>query len=141
MALAGLLLALASGAQASEDSDLLAKFGLIGSWAVDCQKPPSLSNPFQSFVPSNFGTPTRQLLVGNPAYDRIMPVHDVFLITDDRLRLSFEQGGLVVTVVLVKEGERIRPLEATTDRGMTTVSGGVVLGTGQPTTWLEKCPG
>jgi hypothetical protein len=134
-----LLPALGSGvAHAGEDSDLLAKFGLMGSWAIDCRAPPSVSNPFQIFVPSNYGEPTRQIIVANPNYDRIMPVHDVFLITDDRLRLSFEQNGISITIVLLKEGNRVRPIESTTVNGMTMVSGGMQRN-GQPTTWYEKC--
>jgi hypothetical protein len=138
--LALLLLAFgASAAHAGTDSDLLAKFGLIGSWAIDCHAPPSVSNPFQIFVPSNYGEPTRQLIVSNPNYDRIMPIHDVFLITGDRLRLSYEQNGIPVTIVLVKEGNRVRPLESTTGNGLTPVSGGIVQSNGQQTAWLEKC--
>jgi hypothetical protein len=139
--LALLLLALgSSAAHAGTDSDLLAKFGLIGGWAIDCRAPASVSNPVQIYVPSNYGEPTRQLIVANPNYDRIMPVHDVFLITDDRLRLSFEQNGITVTIVLLKEGNRVRPVESTTVDGMTLVSGGMQRN-GQPTTWYEKCSG
>lgn len=131
----------ASAARAGTDSDALSKFGLIGSWAIDCTAPPSMTNPVQIFVPSNAGEPTRQLLVGNPDVDRIMPIHDAIMITDDRLRLSFPQNDLTVTVVLVKDNGRIRPLESTTSDGRTLVSGGIVQANGQQTTWLEKCPG
>jgi hypothetical protein len=138
------LLLLACGATtawAGPDSDALAKFGLIGSWAPDCRAPPSLTNPFQTFVASNYGEPTRQLIVGSSLIDRIMPVHDVILITDDRLRLSFEQNGVPVTIVLLKEQNRVRPLESTTGDGRTVVSGGIVRRNGQQTGWLEKCSG
>ena len=131
----------ASAAQAGPDSDALTKFGLIGSWAIDCSAPPSMTNPVQIFVPSNAGEPTRQLLVGNSDVDRIMPIHDAIMITDDRLRLSFPQNDVTVTIVLVKDNGRIRPLESTTNDGRTLVSGGIVQANGQQTTWLEKCPG
>jgi len=140
--LALVLLVFGSGrAWAGEDSDALAKFGLIGSWAVDCHAPPSFTNPFQTFVPSNYGEPTRQLLVGNPEFDGITTIYGVFRITDDRLRLSFEQNGIAVTVLLVKDKDRIRPLESTTGDGHTVVSGGIVQRNGQETTWLQKCQG
>ncbi len=128
-------------ARAGADSDILTKFGLIGSWAIDCHAPPSLANPYQTFVPSNEGQPTRQLIVGNPDYDRMEPLSDVILIAADRLRLSFPQNGINVTVVLVKDKGRIRPLELATSNGQTVVSGGVVQRNGQETSWLEKCPG
>ena len=138
---AALLLAPADAAQAGADSDALAKFGLIGSWAIDCHAPPSLANPFQTFIPSTAGDPIRQDVVGDPDRDRIVPIHDVILLADDRLRLSFRQNGISVTVVLVKDKGRVRPLESTTSDGQTIVSGGIAQRTGQQTVWLEKCPG
>lgn len=131
----------AHAAQAGADSDALAKFGLVGSWAIDCHAPPSLKNPFQTFVPSTAGDPIRQDIVGDPDRDRIVPIHDVIPLADDRLRLSFAQNGIAVTVVLVKDKGRVRPLESTTGDGQIIVSGGVVQRTGQQTVWLEKCPG
>jgi hypothetical protein len=136
-----LVCAAAAPAQAGADSDVLTKFGLIGSWAIDCRAPPSMANPFQTFVPSNEGQPTRQLITGNPDYDRIEPISDAILIAPDRLRLSFPQNGITVTIVLVKNQGRVRPLESTTSTGETVVSGGVVQRNGQETSWLEKCPG
>lgn len=131
----------ASIAQAGADSDALAKFGMIGSWAIDCRAPPSLANPFQTFVPSNAGDPIRQDIVGDPNRDRIVPIHDVIRVAEDRLRLSFAQNGITVTVVLAKDKGRVRPMESTTGDGQTLVSGGIVQRSGQQTLWLEKCPG
>ncbi len=134
-------LALAPGAAgASSDSDALLKFGLVGSWALDCRAPPSLANPFMNFIPSSAGDPMRQLITGRPEYDSLVPIRDTALIGSDRLRLSFPQGGVTVTVVLVKNGRRIRPFEATASDGTASVSNGIVQRSGQPTAWLEKCP-
>jgi hypothetical protein len=131
----------ASAAQAGADSDALTKFGLVGSWAIDCHAPPSLANPFQTFVPSNAGDPIRQDVVGDPDRDRIVPIHDVILVANDRLRLSFLQNGIAVTVLLVKDKGRVRPIESMTSDGHTIVSDGVVQRNGQQTVWLEKCRG
>ena len=128
-------------ARAETDSDTLAQFGLIGSWALDCHAPASLANPFETLVPSKTGEAARRLSTGNPALDRIEPIHDVILITADRLRLSYPQNSITVTVVFLKENGRIRVLESTTSNGLTVVSGGIVQRNGQQTAWLEKCPG
>jgi len=130
-----------SAARAGPDSDALTKFGLIGSWAIDCHAPPSMANPFQTFIPSTAGDPIRQDVVGDPDHDRIVPIHDVILVANDRLRLSFQQNGTFVTVLLLKEKGRVRPIESTTADGHTLVSAGVVQRTGQQTVWIEKCPG
>ncbi len=140
--LAAALLAFgANRAQAEENSDTLVKFGLIGTWAIDCNAPPSMKNPFQTFAALDGGAPTRQLVFGNPAYDHIEPIRDVILITDDRLRLSFSQNNLTITVVLIKDRGRVRPLESTTSGGQTVVSGGIVQRSGQETAWLQRCLG
>ena len=142
LALVALALLVAPGlARAETDSDTLAQFGLIGSWALDCHAPASLANPFETLVPSKTGEAARRLSTGNPALDRVEPIHDVILITADRLRLSYPQNSITVTVVFLKENGRIRVLESTTSNGLTVVSGGIVQRNGQQTAWLEKCPG
>jgi hypothetical protein len=127
-------------AQASPDSDALAKFGLIGSWAIDCKAPSGPSNPFQVFTPSTAGEPTRQLITGNAAHDSMVPVRDVVRLDGDHLQLSFAQAGIVVTVVLLKEKGRIRPMTSRINGGSVLVEGGIALRNGQETTWLQKCP-
>ena len=137
-ALASLLLVPAV-AEAGTDSDALLQFGLIGNWALDCQKPPSPANPFINFTPSNAGQPTRQVITGKPEYDSLVPLNGVAMLDGSHLRLSYPQGGVTVTVTLLKEQRRIRPYEAVASNGVVSVSGGNIKATGQPTTWLLKC--
>lgn len=125
--------------QAGKDSDALVQFGLIGNWALDCQKPPSPANPFMTFTPSSAGEPTRQIITGKPEYDSLVPLTDIAMLDGTHLRLTYPQGGVRVTVTLVKEPRRIRPYEAVASNGMVSVSGGNVKATGQPTKWLLKC--
>ncbi len=139
LALASLLL-MPAVAEAGTDSDALLQFGLIGNWALDCQKPPSPANPFINFTPSTAGQPTRQVITGKPEYDSLVPLTDVRMLDTSHLRLSYPQGGVTVTVTLLKEPRRIRPYEAVASNGVVSVSGGNVKATGQPTTWLLKCP-
>jgi hypothetical protein len=139
--LATFLLAASTGfAGASPDSDALVKYGLIGSWAVDCKKPPADDNPFQVITPSNAGEPTRQLMTGNGNHTSPTPLHDVARVDADHLRFSFTQGMAVVTVTLVKEKGRIRPTESQTGDGQVVVKDGIVVRSGQQTIWLQKCP-
>jgi hypothetical protein len=138
LALASLLL-MPAESQARTDSDALLQFGLIGNWALDCQKPPSPANPFVNFTPSTAGQPTRQIITGRPEYDSLVPLSDVAMLDATHLRLSYPQGGVTVTVTLFKQQRRIRPYEAMASNGVVSVSGGNVKATGQPTTWLLKC--
>jgi hypothetical protein len=127
-------------ARADVDSDALLRFGLIGNWALDCQAPPSLANPFMNFIPSSAGKPTRQIVTGKPEYDSLVPISDTALLDDSHLRLSYPQGRVTVTVTLVKDQLRVRPFEAVASDGTVSVKGGIVQYNGRPTSWLEKCP-
>jgi hypothetical protein len=138
LALASLLL-LPAESRAGTDSDALLQFGLIGNWALDCQKPPSPANPFVNFTPSTAGRPTRQIITGKPEYDSLVPQSDVAMLDATHLRLTYPQGGVTVTVTLLKQQRRIRPYEAAASNGVVSVSGGNVKATGLPTTWLLKC--
>jgi hypothetical protein len=140
-----LLLALAllplmsASSEAGADSDALQQFGLIGNWAFDCQKPPSPANPFIHFALSSAGQPTRQIITGRPKLDARVPLSDVAILDAMHLRLSYPQGGIKVTVVLLMQLGRFRPYEAVVSDGTVSVSGGEVKATGQPTNWLVKC--
>jgi hypothetical protein len=124
---------------AGKDSDELGQFGLVGSWALDCAKSPSTTNPFVSFTPSNAGQPTRQVITGRPQLDSLVPLSDVKMLDATHLRLSYPQGGVTVTVTLLKEQRRIRPFEAVESDGAASVRGGIVRANGHPTSWLLKC--
>jgi hypothetical protein len=135
---AGLLLA-AGAAQAENDSDALVQFGLIGSSALDCHSPPSPTNPFVNFTFSDAGQPMRQIVTGKPQYDSLVPLSDLVLIDADHLQFSYPQGGVTVTIVLLKEQNRFRPYRAVASNGTISVEDGVVKSSGQPTSWLHKC--
>jgi hypothetical protein len=133
------LLLLPAVSQAGKDSDELRQFGLVGSWSFDCAKTPSPANPFISFVPSTAGQPSRQVITGKPQYDSLVPMTDVKMLDATHLRLTYPQGGVTVTVTLLKGRRRIRPYEAVASDGTVSVSGGVVKANGLPTGWLLKC--
>jgi hypothetical protein len=138
-ALAIALLMTSGTARAGADSDALTKFGLIGDWALDCKAFPSPTNPFMTFIPSTDGQPTRQIITGKPEHDGVVPIRDAAIIDDNHLRLTYPQGGVTVTVTLLKDQGRIRPLEAVASDGTVSVSGGIVKYSGQETSWLIKC--
>jgi hypothetical protein len=139
--LIALLLLVPGLAHAGADSDALTKFGLIGDWALNCKAFPSPTNPFMTFIPSTAGQPTRQIITGKPQYDSLVPISDAALLDDAHLRLSYPQGGVTITVTLLKDQKRIRPYEARASDGTLSVSGGIVQRGGQPTAWLQKCAG
>jgi hypothetical protein len=130
-------------AHAGPDSDAIVGFGLIGTWALNCQASPGPTNPFTSFNPSDTNEPTRQIVTGRPQYDGSVPLTRVTEIGATRLQFDYPQGGVTITVVLEKEDKdsqhRIRPINATASDGTVSVKDGIVQYNSQPTAWLYKC--
>jgi hypothetical protein len=137
--LAALAVIVPGAAWAGADSDAVVQFGLVGSWALNCQAAPSPANPFMSFDPSTSGEPIRQIITGRPQYDSHVPVSKVSAIGTARLQLTYPQGGVTITVVLEKDQQRIRPIDAMASDGTVSVKDGIVQYSGQPTAWLFKC--
>jgi hypothetical protein len=131
---------LPAAARGNSDSDALFQFGLIGSWSFDCQAPPSPRNPYLNFALLHAGAPTRQVVTGKPEYDAVVPISDAAVVDDAHLRMSYPQGGVTITVTLLKEQRRIRPFEAVASDGTVSVSDGIAKSTGQATAWLTRCP-
>jgi len=129
----------APAARAGADSDTLVKFGLVGSWAADCNAPPSRTNPYQNFVPSRRGPPIRRLIAGDGINNSTVALRNVELVANDQLAFSFDQSGVTVNIILLKLGARVRPLESATGDGRVLVSAGIVKRTGEMTTWFQQC--
>ena len=70
-----------------------------------------------------------------------MPISDAALLDDTHLRLSYPQASVTITATLLKDKQRIRPVEAVASDGNVSIHGGLVQRTGQPTGWLQKCSG
>lgn len=138
LVLAATMLA-ASGARADADSDTLVEFGLVGSWAADCNAPPSRANPYQLFVPSESGPPLRRLIVGDGINDSTVALRKVERVANDQLAFSFDQNGVTVDIIILKAGARVRPLESATGDGRVLVSAGIVKRTGEMTVWIGQC--
>jgi hypothetical protein len=129
----------APAARAGTDSDTLVEFGLVGSWAADCNAPPSRTNPYQSFVPSPGGPPLRRLSFGDGTNDSTVALRQIALVARDQLAFSFDQHGVIVNIILLKLNARVRPLESATADGRVLVTAGIVKRTGEMTVWLHQC--
>ena len=129
----------AGSANADNDADAMVQFGLVGSWAPDCHAVPSPTNPFVNFTFSDTGQPMRLVIAGKPQYQSMVPLSDLVAIDETHLQLSYPQAGVTVTVILMKEPNRIRPYRAGVSDGTVSVENGVVKSSGQETNWLLRC--
>jgi len=135
------LLAMVSPALANPDSDRLNQAGMLGSWAVDCNAPPSKTNPYQLFAPSSSGAPTRTLRMDDPELDGTRTIKNVRIIASDRVGLSWNAlNGDTLRMVVLKAGNRHKGFESVyASNGKVLVKDGRFVSSGKETPWFTKC--
>jgi len=129
-------------AAAGADSNTVRKFGLLGTWAVDCTKPPSNDNPYEEYTPSESGYPIRTFyyVVGSR---HSFEMRNARIGPPDRLAYLDvrKSDGDRTNVVIQKVGERQRSYEAIDPNdGKVYIKDGKLVATGKPTMVFEKCP-
>jgi hypothetical protein len=144
---AAALLSIAMPAVAGPDSDTVGKFGLFGTWAVDCSKPPSDDNTYEEYTPSQAGYPTRTWY--RKPGDRYAPARS-FEMRYVRIaapgRLAYldvrKADGDLTNVVVAMEGSRHRSHEAVDPKdGKVYIKDGKLVASGKATELFQKCPG
>src|SRR5215475_9419086 len=106
----------ASGANASPNADALRQFGMLGHFAVDCGRPPSIFNPHETFAVDASGAVSRSLQMGGVKGDGSFPVWNIAILGHDRLQYEESSNGLDFKITVLKIGNRFRSwLSVTTD--------------------------
>jgi hypothetical protein len=132
--------AVASGSAGADPAgDALKKFGLIGTWAHDCNEPASRSNPYMIFTAPRSGTPTRQLRTGDAALDDITRIEGAHAVTNERLEVSWTQRGIKLRMVLVMVGKRVRTVESRSSDGHSYIRAGKLTSNNADTMWFSHC--
>jgi hypothetical protein len=135
------LLASADAAMAQKSPDTLGRWGLLGTWALDCSKPASSSNGYLSYVADSAGKVSHNRDFG----DR----RDVNAVEQARtgrggaLELTVNFPGLSqtrkYTTVMGVDG-RIRTMaNSKADGTEPTIKGGKFTANGHDTPWQTRC--
>jgi hypothetical protein len=147
MILAALLALLPSTAFSDTAWEAFARFGGAGTWALSCRDAPSPENPWMIYFKDangavrrtmNRGSDKRHLIVTIDRARRVTATTmEVFIRNDDPDWGS--TNGVVVDVILIKENGRMRTLESKGSDGKEYIKHGVVVASGNPIPWIEKC--
>jgi hypothetical protein len=137
--IAALLASLAPGIAAESISAAAVKWGLIGTWALDCSTKPTTSNVYETYARQG---------------------HDVFL---NRNGGSFKDSNKFLSAKILKNGmldariqftslsqTRVNVIQKATDgrkraitnhdtKGAYTVKDGKFVSNGAPTQWMKRC--
>jgi hypothetical protein len=144
---AALLLLWPAAARADQIYDNLLQFGMIGSWAIHCDQPISASNPRSVIYPATDGRVYRKLVRGAGNDDLYSVVESANVPTTNTLDTSWrnltgwsgQQFGLLIEMVVAKEGNRTRTIDSRGSDGSHFIQGGIIVKSGVQSVWMEKC--
>lgn len=130
---------------AKRDRDTVRKFGLVGTWAVDCSKRPSTDNTYKVYTLSETGYPLRTWYRkygdrNDPA--QTFEMRNLQMVGPDRLAYLDvrKSDGDLTNVVLVMIGNRVRSYQAIDPKdGKLYIEKGKLLDSGKPTELFQKC--
>ena len=127
------------GPAVAADSDELKKFGLIGTWAVNCAQPDSASNPYVIYAVKD-GSPFWILRMGD--LQARYGMRQLKVIGEDVLDYidGPDQAGRMHHMQLKKTGARFRSLSSTREDGSAVIADGKFVASGAPTLVFENCP-
>jgi hypothetical protein len=147
---AAALLALLPGAALADTTwDAMQRFGLTGTWALSCKQAAGPSNFWMTYYRDAGGVVRRTLERGSsPDYPTLMVVIDsAHLITSTTMAARFrnddpnwgDSNGTSVDIIIIKENGRVRTLDSKGSNGKQYVKDGIVVSSGNPIPWIEKC--
>jgi hypothetical protein len=144
--LAFLAIVLAAGATspaAAQGSPVnaLQEWGLLGTWAVRCDQPPSMSNSYNRFVVAPDGRAYFERDFGDPSRNDRSEIAGAELRGDGTLALTinFTSFKQVRLNAYAKSEGRVRVMYNRGPAGDVTVENGVLKHNGQATPWSQKC--
>jgi hypothetical protein len=129
--------------------DAMRSFGLTGTWSLNCKEPAGPANFWMTYYQDAGGVVRRTLERGpDPDYPRLMVViESAHLITSTTMAARFrnddpnwgDTNGATADVIMIKENGRVRTLDSKGGDGKQYVKDGIVVASGKPIPWIEKC--
>ena len=143
IATAALWLAIPSLASAQSPRDVLRDFGLLGTWATDCNRQSDKDNFYTVYAGTTDGK-VRRTYYNTPdreqAYNEYIVTRAIRLPAD---QLSYRQEGAVdhdkMDVILIKDGNKYKIWSSVREDGEVLVENGKFPKSGEESPWQAKC--
>jgi len=133
----------AAPAAAQTTGEVLNKFRMIGTRAVDCSQPPSGPNPYivnhiepDGRIMSDFVGPNGKILSSTEILDAVE-------LAPDKLRIkivSAKDPKDRLTVTMLVTGQGTRSLSSVLGNGQEIIADGRIVAANRETDWLQFCP-
>jgi hypothetical protein len=121
---------------ASEEA-ALSKAGVLGTWAIDCSKPPATSNYHMVYAVDSKGVATETQLTGSQS---VRQLRNVQLISKQWLLYSYlDADGEMLSILTFFDGGRKKSWWSVGKDGAAYIMDGKFLPGGNSVPWFEKC--
>src|SRR5512146_2511644 len=136
-------LAAVTPAMAGADSDAVRKFGLVGTWAPDCAKPPGPNNIYSEFAAPDVGHPIRSYYSqrGRAVF---FEMREVRIVAPNRiayLDVRKSDGDLTNVTIEMADGWQYTVESSDPKDGKVYIKDGILVASGQPSQRDRKCSG
>jgi hypothetical protein len=136
------ILLLAPGlANAQSVQDAMEKFGLPGTWAVDCAKPASPSNFFAYYAVAAIDRGTLAYDGGDTIKKNSYVIHDAKLLAGQKIELGeeFLSDHSFLDLIVTKSHGQIRVISSRRNDGKVLIADGKFLPDGGASLWFSHC--
>jgi hypothetical protein len=134
-----LILFTASAAEAASVREVFERYGLLGTFAVDCRRPVSPENHYTIFRALDAGRVQIDLMVGPRQRQYAYVIDRAEARGSNIIAISMANEQQRLNLVYRVEGKRLRTMESARAAGPTIVAGGVFTANRMPTPWIIKC--
>ncbi len=119
----------------------LEHFGLLGTWAVDCAKPPGPENEYSTYSVPPSGKARLAFSSGAPYRDIVYEIQSAAPEAQGQLALQVMRlpEKIYVDLVLSKIGDTVQVWSSHTPDGRMLVTDGVITGNGLPSPRFKRC--
>ena len=147
IAVSACVLALAMGdwlfwpvpAAAQTASDVIEKWGLLGTWAADCNLPPSRQNGYLAYVRRG-GVVAHERDFGDARDSNEIVAATITADGSVDVTINFVNFSEIRTMTVIKGADgRYRVTSNRDSKGVYSVKNGILLGSGNPTKWVNRC--
>lgn len=116
------------------------RWGLVGTWAVNCHLPPSRTNGMHSTYIRRLGGDVEvHRDFGDPQYNDTSPVLAARVDSEGRLELTVDPRQTFTYLLAKAPDGRIRSMSGRLATGEYTVRDGRFVANGNPTPWQSRC--
>jgi hypothetical protein len=117
---------------------MFGKYGLVGTFAMDCTRPVSQQNSYVVYRVLDAGRLQRDWMV-EPAKSSASVIVSARELRPNEIEMRIVSGERYTDVVYRVEAKRHRALQSTRDNGEKLVVDGRVVDGGATTNWMNKC--